>query len=119
MRVVLGVAVDRYGGRRLFLGVMIFSAVATWSVSQATTFPMLVVADLGSGVVGACSAVGISYIARWYPKERHGTTLGIFGAGNAGSAITKLGAPWVMIAWGWQGVAWLWALLLLVTASVF
>jgi NNP family nitrate/nitrite transporter-like MFS transporter len=72
-----------------------------------------------SGFAGACSAVGLSYIARWYPKERHGTALGIFGAGNAGSAVTKLGAPWVMIAWGWQGVARLWALLLLVMAAFF
>jgi NNP family nitrate/nitrite transporter-like MFS transporter len=80
---------------------------------------MLLLAGLGSGIAGACSAVGISYIARWYPKERHGTALGIFGAGNAGSAVTKLVAPWAMIAWGWQAVARLWALLLLVMAAVF
>ena len=119
MRVVLGVLADRYGGRRLFLGVMILAAVATWFVSDAATFPMLLVAALGSGIAGACSPVGISYTARWYPKERHGTALGIFGAGNAGSAITKLGAPWVMIAWSWQGVARLWAMLLLVAAGIF
>jgi len=119
MRVVLGVSADRYGGRRLFLGVMIFAAIATWFVADATTFPMLLLAGLGSGIAGGCSAVGVSYIARWYPKERHGTALGIFGAGNTGSAITKLVAPWVMIAWSWQGVARLWALLLLVMAAVF
>src|SRR5262245_11802767 len=38
---------------------------------------------------------------------------------KSGSAITKLVAPWVMIAWSWQGVARLWALLLLVMAAVF
>ncbi len=119
MRVVLGLWADRYGGRRLFLGVMIVAAVATWLIAGAASFPMLLVAGLGSGLAGACSAVGLSYIARWYPRERHGTALGIFGAGNAGAAITKLGAPWVMIAWGWQGVARLWALLLLATAALF
>ena len=119
MRVVLGVWADRHGGRRLFLGVMIFAAVATWLIADAASFPTLLLAGLGSGIAGGCSAVGLSYIARWYPRERHGTALGIFGAGNAGSAITKLGAPWVMLAWGWQGVARLWALLLLATAAVF
>lgn len=119
MRVILGVSADRYGGRRLFFGVMIFAAIATWLVADAGSFPMFLVAGLGSGIAGAGSAVGLSYIVRWYPKERHGTVLGIFGAGNTGSAITKLAAPWVMIAWGWQGVARLWALLLLVTAGVF
>ena len=119
MRVVLGVLADRHGGRRLFLGMMIVSAVATWSAAHATTFLMLLAAALGSGVAGGCSAVGLSYITRWYPKERHGTALGILGAGNAGSAITKLGAPWVMFAYGWQGVARLWALLLLSVAAIF
>ena len=119
MRVVLGVWADRHGGRRLFFGVMIIAAVATWFVADATTVPTILVAGLGTGFAGECSAVGLSYITRWYPKERHGTALGILGAGNAGSAITKLGAPWVMLAYGWQGVARLWALILLCTAAVF
>jgi NNP family nitrate/nitrite transporter-like MFS transporter len=119
MRVVLGVLADRYGGRRLFLGVMACAAVATWFVADAGTYPILLLAGLGSGIAGACSSVGISYIARWYPKERHGTALGIFGAGNAGSSVTKLLAPWAMIAWSWQTVARLWALLLLVMAALF
>ena len=118
-RVVLGVWADRHGGRRLFFRVMIIAAVATWFVADATTLPMILVAGLGTGFAGGCSAVGLSYITRWYPRERHGTALGILGAGNAGSAITKLGAPWVMLAYGWQGVARLWALLLLGAATVF
>jgi len=92
-RVVLGVWADRHGGRRLFFRVMIIAAVATWFVADATTLPMILVAGLGTGFAGGCSAVGLSYITRWYPRERHGTALGILGAGNAGSAITKLGAP--------------------------
>src|SRR5215471_20070995 len=119
MRVVLGLWADRHGGRRLFLAVMIVAAVATWFVADATTFPTILVAGLGTGIAGGCSAVGLSYITRWYPKERHGTALGILGTGNAGAAITKLAAPWVMLAYGWQGVARLWALLLLCAATVF
>jgi len=98
---------------------MIVAAVATWFVADATTFPTILVAGLGTGIAGGCSAVGLSYITRWYPKERHGTALGILGTGNAGAAITKFAAPWVMLAYGWQGVARLWALLLLCAATVF
>jgi NNP family nitrate/nitrite transporter-like MFS transporter len=119
MRVLLGVWADRHGGRRLFLSVMVIAAVATWFLADATSFPAILMAGLGTGIAGGCSAVGLSYITRWYPKERHGTALGILGAGNAGSAITKLGAPWVMLAYGWQGVARVWALLLLCAAAVF
>jgi MFS transporter, NNP family, nitrate/nitrite transporter len=92
MRVVLGVWPDRHGGRRLFLGVMIIAVVATWVVADATTFPKILMAGLGTGVAGGCSAVALSHITRWYPKERYGTALGILGAGNVGST-TKLGAP--------------------------
>jgi NNP family nitrate/nitrite transporter-like MFS transporter len=119
MRVVLGVGADRHGGRRLFLGVMVTAAVATWLVADAATFPTILLAGLGTGIAGGCSAIGLSYITRWYPKEHHGTALGILGAGNTGSAITKLAAPWVMLAYGWQSVARLWALLLLCAAAVF
>ena len=119
MRVVLGVWADRRGGRRPFLGVMIIAAIATWFVADAASFPTILAAALGTGVAGGCSAAGLSYITRWYPKERHGTALGILGAGNAGSAITKLAAPWVMLAYGWHSVARLWAVLLLCAAAVF
>src|SRR5215467_12319158 len=86
MRVALGVWADRHGGRRLFLGAMIIAAISTWFISDATTYPMIFAAGLATGLAGSCSAVGLSYITRWYPKERHGTALGILGAGNAGSA---------------------------------
>ena len=119
MRVALGVSADRYGGRRLFFAAMIVSSIATWLIADAGTLPVLLVAGLGSGIAGTCSAVGLSYLAKWFPKERQGTALGIFGAGNAGAAITKLAAPWVMLAWGWHGVARLWAVLLLGMAAIF
>jgi nitrate/nitrite transporter NarK len=41
MRVVLGVWADRHGGRRLFLGVMVIAAIATWFVADATTYPSI------------------------------------------------------------------------------
>ena len=119
MRVALGILADRHGGRWLFLGVMVVAAVATWLVAYADSFPAILFAALGTGVAGSCAAVGLPYVTRWYPKERHGTALGILSAGNVGSAFTKLCAPWVMLSYGWQGVARCWALLLLGTATVF
>ena len=37
--------------------------------------------------------MGIAYTSLWYPKKQQGTALGIFGAGNAGAALTSMGAP--------------------------
>ena len=53
MRVILGIWADRHGGRRLFLGVMIIAAVATWFVADATTVPTILAAGFGTGVAGA------------------------------------------------------------------
>ena len=40
--------------------------------------------------------MGIAYTSVFFPKERQGTALGIFGVGNAGSAATTLLAPTVL-----------------------
>ena len=43
-------------------------------------------------------------------RSKQGTALGIFGAGNVGAAVTKFVAPFVMVAYGWQAVAQVWAI---------
>ncbi len=52
-------------------------------------------------------------------QGKQGTALGIFGAGNVGAALTKFVAPFVMVAYGWQSVAQVWAVGLAVMAVVF
>ena len=53
------------------------------------------------------------------PKEKQGTALGIFGAGNVGAAVTKFAAPVIMVAYGWKTVALVWAAVLAIMAVVF
>ena len=62
------------------------------------------------GIAGGSFAVGIAYVSRFYPAGKQGTALGIFGAGNVGAALTKFVAPFVLVAYGWQTVAQVWAL---------
>src|SRR6185312_9637144 len=64
-------------------------------------------------------AVGIAYVSRWYPSSKQGIALGIFGAGNVGAAVTKFCAPFVLVAYGWQTTAKVWALAIAVMAVVF
>ncbi|GGF43400.1 hypothetical protein GCM10011611_57300 [Aliidongia dinghuensis] len=119
IRLALGVWADRIGGRIVFTLVMLAGAAATFLLSFAQTYPMMLLAALGVGIAGGSFAVGITYVSRWYPKERQGTALGIFGTGNVGAAVTKLLAPMVMIAFGWTMVAQVWAAVLAVMAIVF
>jgi NNP family nitrate/nitrite transporter-like MFS transporter len=71
------------------------------------------------GLAGGSFAVGVAYVSPFFPAERQGTALGIFGAGNVGAAVTKFLAPFVLLAWGWQAVAQVWALSIGLMAVVF
>jgi MFS transporter, NNP family, nitrate/nitrite transporter len=119
IRLALGIWTDQFGGRLVFTLVMLAAAVATYLLSTVSTYEMFLVAALGVGIAGGSFAVGIAYVSRWYPKEKQGTALGIFGMGNVGAAVTKFIAPFVMVAFGWEVVAQVWATALVVTAIVF
>jgi len=119
IRLVLGIWSDQFGGRRVFTSVMVTAAIATLLLTTVDTYPMYLLAALGIGVAGGSFAVGIAYTSRWFPTEKQGTALGIFGLGNVGAAVTKFIAPFVMVAFGWHAVAQIWALVLLAMAAVF
>jgi MFS transporter, NNP family, nitrate/nitrite transporter len=119
IRLLLGVWTDQHGGRLVYVIVMLTAAIATWLLTFATDYPTFLLAALGVGIAGGSFAVGIAYVSRWYDKERQGTALGVFGAGNVGASVTKFVAPFVMVAYGWKTVADVWAVALVVTAIVF
>ncbi|MFZ1726425.1 MAG: MFS transporter [Albidovulum sp.] len=108
-RLILGVWTEKYGGRLIFSAQMILTGLATWALTLAHTYTMYLVAALGIGLAGGSFIIGVAYVSRWYEQGRQGTALGIFGAGNVGAAVTKFLAPFVMVAYGWQGVAQIWA----------
>ncbi|MGH1417968.1 MAG: nitrate/nitrite transporter [Hyphomicrobiaceae bacterium] len=118
-RIFLGVWTDQYGGRLVFTLVMVATAVATYLLSTVNTYLMFLLAALGVGLAGGSFAVGIAYVSRWYPNERQGTALGIFGVGNVGAAITNFGAPFLLVAFGWQQTAQIYAIILLLMAGFF
>jgi NNP family nitrate/nitrite transporter-like MFS transporter len=118
-RIFLGIWTDQYGGRIVYFLTMILAAFATFLLSYAQTYEMMLLAALGVGLAGGSFAVGIAYVSKWYPRERQGTALGVFGVGNVGAAVTKFIAPFVLVAFGWQTVAEVWAAVLVLMAVVF
>ena len=120
-RLFLGIWADQYGGRIVYTIQMLATSVAAYLLTLVTTYEMFLVAALGLGLAGGSFAVGVAYVSRWYPKEKQGTALGIFGMGNVGAAITNFGAPILLVAVGgeWQGVAQIYAIVLAVTAVLF
>ena len=127
MRLPAGAWTDRYGGRIIFSLLLLVSSGAMFMVSMADSYMSFLLASLGFGLSGASFAIGIAYTSVWFPKERQGLALGIFGIGNAGAAATALGAPILLRALtdhganleGWRALPQLYALALLVTAVLF
>nr|NUR37327.1 NarK/NasA family nitrate transporter [Sphingomonas sp.] len=117
-RLFIGVLADRYGGRKVMPLVMLTAAAAAFLLSYAQTYVQFLAAALFMGVAGGSFAAGVAYVARWYPKERTGTALGIFGIGTLGAAITN-SASFLMVAIGWVAMARIWATALAVVAVAF
>jgi len=72
-------------------------------VSAATIVPILFIGFLGLhsygalllggfflGIGGTAFAVGVPFVNAWFPPERRGLAVGIFGAGMGGTAISAL-----------------------------
>lgn len=127
LRLPMGVATDKWGGRPVFAALLALSAVATYTVSWCDSYWQFFFAGLLFGICGSSFAVGVAYTSVWFPQNRQGLALGIFGAGNVGAAATSFGAPWIL-RWltntgenleAWRGLPKIYAGLLLVTAVLF
>lgn len=118
-RLFLGVWTERFGGRIVFSLQMLLTAIATLLLTFADSYPMYLLAALGIGLAGGSFIIGVAYVSRWYDAGHQGTALGIFGAGNVGAAVTKFVAPFVMVAYGWHDVAYVWAAGLAAIAVLF
>jgi NNP family nitrate/nitrite transporter-like MFS transporter len=117
-RLFIGILADRFGGRKVMPLVMLTAAAAAFLLSFATSYAQFLAAALFMGVAGGSFSAGVAYVARWYPKERTGTALGIFGMGTLGAAITN-SASFLMVALGWIAVARIWAAALALVAVGF
>ena len=126
-RLPVGLLTDKYGGRPVYGMLLLCSAVFMYLEGEVNSYTGFLLAGLGFGLTGASFAVGIAYTSVWFSKNKQGTALGIFGVGNAGSAITSMGAPVLLNYFTQQGVnldQWrqlprLYALCLLVTGILF
>src|SRR5512141_2088084 len=122
IRLPLGILTDRFGGRIVYFLQMLTVVIPTWVLSYATEYWQYLVLGLFIGMAGGSFAVGIAYTSAWFSKERQGTAMGIFGAGNAGSSLTKFIAPLIIAAsatGSWRMVPQVYAVAMLVMAVLF
>ena len=119
IRVPLGIWTDKFGGRIVLFVLMLSTVIPIWLISYATEFWHFLVLGLFVGLAGGSFSVGTPYVARWFQPERRGLAMGIFGAGNSGSALTKFVAPALIAGFGWEFLPKAYAVTMLVTALIF
>jgi NNP family nitrate/nitrite transporter-like MFS transporter len=105
MRIPLGLLSDRYGGRRVGIGMLLTLFIPLAIGWQAgNSLGTLLSVGLMLGVAGASFAVVLPLASRWYPPERQGLVMGIAAAGNSGTVVANLVAPRVAAMVGWHNV---------------
>jgi NNP family nitrate/nitrite transporter-like MFS transporter len=92
-RLPAGMLTDKFGGKPVYSALLFICAIPMYLLSKADSFTTFALCSFGFGLAGVSFAIGIAFSSVWYPRNRQGTALGIFGAGNAGAALTTLLAP--------------------------
>ncbi|MBX9836268.1 MAG: NarK/NasA family nitrate transporter [Burkholderiaceae bacterium] len=119
IRVPLGIWTDKYGGRIVMAVLMAVTVPAIWMMGYATEYWHFLTIGLFVGLAGGSFSVGTPYVARWFPKNRQGTAMGVYGAGNSGAAVNKFAAPVLLVAFGWAMVPQVYAAIMLGTLVLF
>ena len=119
VRVPLGIWTDKYGGRIVMAVLLAVTVPAIWFMTYATAYWHFLVIGLVLGLAGGSFSVGTPYVARWFPRQRQGMAMGVFGAGNSGAAVNKFIAPALVVAFGWTMVPKVYAAIMLGTLILF
>lgn len=126
-RLPAGMLTDKYGGKPVFGALLFICAIPMFLLSKADSFSSFALCSFGFGLTGVSFSIGIAFTSVWYPRERQGTALGIFGAGNAGAALTTLLAPTMLNRLtsngtnieGWRQLPIYYALILVAMGIIF
>jgi MFS transporter, NNP family, nitrate/nitrite transporter len=127
-RLLFGLWTDRFGGRLVMTLLVGATAIPAFLVSRAASFDELMVYAFLVGMAGNAFSVGIAWNSAWFPRQRQGFALGVFGAGNVGASVTKFIGPTLIalvpaagllsgiVPGGWRFVPFLYGVLLVAMA---
>ncbi|MBE7446913.1 MAG: NarK/NasA family nitrate transporter [Planctomycetia bacterium] len=118
-KIPMGILTDKFGGRLVFTIMLLFGFLSLLLTSFAHSYGSLLACGLLYGLIGSSFAIGIPHVSEWYPKKKQGFALGVYGVGNAGTALSAFGAPFIAESLGWNKAFIFYAFPLLFMAFIY
>ncbi len=116
-RIPVGALTDRLGGRTMFPLIAALTIIPTLFVGFVdSSLIVLLIGGFFLGIGGTSFAVGVPTVNSWFPPNRRGTAIGIFGAGMGGTAVAAFTTLRLRDAFGDQAPFILVAVLLAIYA---
>ena len=110
-RIIVGMALDRFGPRRVFSVLLVLMALPTLVFAFGDTREQLFVSRLVLSSVGASFVVGIHMTALWFRPRDIGFAEGFYaGWGNFGSAAAAMTLPTIALTMFGGDDGWRWAI---------
>lgn len=105
LRLPFGILVEYYPARSLWIGQMVLLLPALALLPLIETYPGFIWMGFWLGISGVSFTLGVRYVTDWFARHQQGLALGIFGAGNAGAAISFVLLPLLVnwLDWPWTG----------------
>lgn len=91
-RIPVGALADRYGGHLMFPVVSLITVLPVLFLGLVghSALAALLIGGFFLGIGGTVFAVGVPFVSAWFPPEKQGLVLGVYGMGMGGTAISAL-----------------------------
>ncbi|MEV0105765.1 MFS transporter [Nocardia sp. NPDC050799] len=91
-RIPIGALADRYGGRLMFPVVSLITVLPVLFLGLVghSALAALLIGGFFLGIGGTVFAVGVPFVSAWFPPEKQGLAIGVYGMGMGGTAISAL-----------------------------
>lgn len=110
-RIIVGMALDRFGPRRVFSVLMVLMAIPALVFAFGDTREVLFMSRLVLSSIGASFVVTIHMVALWFPPRSIGFAEGFAaGWGNFGSAAAAMTLPTIALHIYGGPEGWRWAI---------
>jgi len=118
-RLPVGLLCEVYSTKKIFIIQMLILIPPLLIMPAIDSFLGYLLIGLLIGISGVSFTIGIRYLSDWFDSTKQGTAMGVFGAGNAGAALSLALIPIIKNIWGIESIGLVYAAMLFITCFCF